>query len=183
MSNKVEKWTLEDGRKAEKRVHETVNTSELTSEKVVELHMEDERPLKLKQRVIEKTKPVIYERKIETLDAHGNVVEVKVESSEPKVQMQLVEHIAVGTTMAAHGCKAACKKQASLTKEDLAEAIAQAIKSANPKDECKVKSLGIASKIAEQVEGESKSDNTVNNILIGVIVVLTIGLGYMLFAM
>lgn len=182
MSNNVEKWTLEDGRKAEKRVHETVNTSELTSEKVVELHMEDERPLKLKQRVVEKTKPVIYERKIETLDAHGNVVEVKVESSEPKVQMQLVEHIAVGAPMAAHGCKSACKKNAGLTKEDLAEAIAQAIKSANAGD-CKVNSLGIASKIAEKVEGESKSGNTVNNILIGVIVVLTIGLGYMLFAM
>lgn len=182
MSNNVEKWTLEDGRKAEKRVHETVNTSELTSEKVVELHMEDERPLKLKQRVVEKTKPVIYERKIETLDAHGNVVDVKVETSEPKVQMQLVEHIAVGSH-AAHGCKSACKKSAGLTKEDLAAAIADAFKSCCSKEECKVNSLGIAAKVAEKVDQESKSDNTVNNILIGVIVVLTIGLGYMLFAM
>lgn len=183
MSNNVEKWTLEDGRKAEKRVHETVNTSDLTSEKVVELHMEDERPLKLKQRVVEKTKPVIYERKIETLDANGNIVDVKVESSEPKVQMQLVEHIAVAAQAASHGCKSACKKNAGMTKEDLAEAIALAIKSANAKEECKINSQGIAAKIAEEVEVEKKADNTVNNILIGVIVVLTVGLGYMLFAM
>ena len=47
----VEKWTLEDGRKAEKRISESVNHSDLTSEKIVELHMEDERPLKLKQRI------------------------------------------------------------------------------------------------------------------------------------
>lgn len=180
-NHNVEKWTLEDGRKAEKRVSEIVNPAELTSEKVVELHMEDERPLKLKQRIIEKTKPVIFERKIETIDAHGNVVEVKVESSEPKVPMQLVEHIGLANHhMAAQGCKKSCHAK-GLTKEDLAEAIATAIK-ASKSDDCKLKSMGIADQIAERVNEES-ADSTTNYILYGIIVALTLGLGYLLFVM
>ncbi len=181
MSNNIEKWTLEDGRKAEKRVHENVNHADLTSEKVVELHMEDERPLKLKQRVTEKTKPVIYERKIETIDSTGNVVEVKVESAEPKVAMQLVEHIAVANPVSAQGCKKVCHAK-GLTKEDMVEAITAAFKAVKSSDEVKINSLGLADQIAEKVN-DSSEGNTVNNILIGVIVFLTIGLGYLLFAM
>lgn len=181
-NHNVEKWTLEDGRKAEKRISETVNHADLTSEKVVELHMEDERPLKLKQRVIEKTKPVIFERKIETVDAHGNIVDVKIESAEPKVPMQLVEHIGVASHhVAAQGCKRSCQSK-GLTKEDLAEAIATAIKTSCEKDNCKLKSMGIADEIAERVNQDS-SDNTTNYILYGIIAVLTLGLGYLLFAM
>ena len=57
--SKIEKWTLEDGRRAEKRI------TELDGERVIELHVESERPLKLTQRVVEKSKPIVYERKIE----------------------------------------------------------------------------------------------------------------------
>lgn len=179
-NHNVEKWTLEDGRKAEKRISETVNHADLTSEKVVELHMEDERPLKLKQRIIEKTKPVIYERKIETVDVHGNVVEVKVESAEPKVPMQLVEHIGLASHhVAAQGCKKACHPK-GLTKEDLAEAIVSAMKASQ--NDCKLKSMGVADEIANRVNAES-SDNSTNYILYGIIAVLTFGLGYLLFAM
>ena len=42
---KVEKWTLEDGRRAERRVSETKNASG-QSERVIELHVEDVRPLR-----------------------------------------------------------------------------------------------------------------------------------------
>ena len=176
----VEKWTLEDGRKAEKRISESVNHSDLTSEKIVELHMEDERPLKLKQRIVEKTKPVLYERKIETLDAQGNVVDVKVESAEPKIPLQLVEHIALANNhVAAQNCKSACKK--GLTKEDLAEAFATALKSVKSEN-CNLNSLGIADQIAERVN-EDSDNNLTNKILIGIIVLLVAGLGYMLFAM
>jgi hypothetical protein len=87
-----EKWTLEDGRRAERRVVENALNGE--TERVIELHVEDERPLRLQQRVVEKSKPIVYERKVETVDpATGNVIESKVESIEPKVQMQLVEHV------------------------------------------------------------------------------------------
>jgi hypothetical protein len=181
MSDHVEKWTLEDGRKAEKRIVENVNQSELTSEKVVELHMEDERPLKLKQRITEKTKPVICERKIETIDAHGNVVEVKIEASEPQVKMQVVEHIGVANVGAQSHCKTACKK--SLTKDDVFEVVRDALASSRVNECHKINSLGLADQIEEKVNDEEKSNKTVNNVLVGIIVVLTAGLGYLLFAM
>lgn len=182
MSNQnVEKWTLEDGRKAEKRIHEVVDHANMTAEKVVELHMEDERPLKLKQRVIEKSKPVIFERKIETVDSNGNVVDVKVESAEPRVPMQLVEHIAVAGSVSAHGgCKKACHSK-GLTKEDLAEAIAVAIEKSRPKDEPRINSLGLADQIAEKVN--ASDEGTTNKVLIAIIIALTVGLGYLLFVM
>lgn len=181
MSNQnVEKWTLEDGRKAEKRINEVVDHANLTSEKVVELHMEDERPLKLKQRVVEKSKPVIFERKIETVDSNGNVVDVKIESAEPRVPMQLVEHIAVANSVSAHGCKKACHPK-GLTKEDLAEAIAVAIEKSKPKNDFGINSLGLADQIAEKVN--ANDDGTTNKVLIAIIVALTIGLGYLLFVM
>lgn len=182
MSNQnVEKWTLEDGRKAEKRIHEVVDHASMTSEKVVELHMEDERPLKLKQRVVEKSKPVIFERKIETVDANGNVVDVKVESAEPRVPMQLVEHIAVANSVAAQGgCKRACHPK-GLTKEDLAEAIAVAIQKSKVQDEPRINSLGLADQIADKVN--SDTDGSTNKVLIAIIIALTIGLGYLLFVM
>ena len=183
MSNNTEKWTLEDGRKAEKRVQENINHADLTSEKVVELHMEDERPLKLKQRVIEKSKPIIYERKIETVDDAGNVVDVKIESAEPRVPMQLVEHISAANSFAAQGCKKVSHPK-GLTKEDMIEAITMAIKSVKSSDVCesRISSLGIADQIAEKVNEDSNNGVT-NKILIGVIIVLAAGLGYMLFAM
>jgi hypothetical protein len=183
MSNNTEKWTLEDGRKAEKRVQENINHADLTSEKVVELHMQDERPLKLKQRVIEKSKPIIYERKIETVDDAGNVVDVKIESAEPRVPMQLVEHISAANSFAAQGCKKVCHPK-GLTKEDMIEAITMAIKSVKSSDVCesRISSLGIADQIAEKVNEDSNNGVT-NKILIGVIIVLAAGLGYMLFAM
>jgi len=183
MSNNIEKWTLEDGRKAEKRVHENVNHADLTSEKVVELHMEDERPLKLKQRVTEKTKPVIVERKIETIDASGNVVDVKVESAEPKVTMQLVEHIAVANNVNSQSCKKACHGK-GLTKEDMVEAITAAFKAVKSSEnvDARINSLGLADQIAEKVNSDEEGATT-NKILIGVIVLLIAGLGYLLFAM
>ena len=50
---KIEKWTLEDGRRAERRVVETTDSNG-QSEKVIELHVEDVRPLRLQQRIVEK---------------------------------------------------------------------------------------------------------------------------------
>lgn len=129
---RTEKWTLEDGRRAERRVMENVQpTGE--GERIVELHVEDERPLRLQQRVVEKRKPFVYEREIQTVDKSGNVVEKKIESIEPKVQMQLVEHVA-----AAHGVSALAAGPASVaaeddcdchvTKEEMIETIVTAVK-------------------------------------------------------
>ena len=97
---KIEKWTLEDGRRAERRVVETTDSNG-QSEKVIELHVEDLRPIRLQQRVIETTKPMLVERKLETIDPMtGNVIEQKIESLEPKSPMQVVQHIATPAVVA-----------------------------------------------------------------------------------
>ena len=87
---KVEQFHLEDGRQAERHTSVTGECEEL---KVVEVYAEDVRPKKLVQRVQEKTRPVIVERTIETIDSSGEVVERKVEAVEPEVQMELRRHI------------------------------------------------------------------------------------------
>ena len=86
MEPKVEKITLEDGRSAERHIWEDAN------ETVVELHVEPERPKFLHKRVVEKKRPMVYERKVETVNQDGEIVEQVVESTnEPKLTLK--EHI------------------------------------------------------------------------------------------
>lgn len=191
---KIEKWTLDDGRRAERHVKEI--TSE---ERVIELYVEDERPLRLQQRVIEKSKSFVYEREIEVVDKDGNVVEKKVESIEPKVHMQLVEHItSENEAVAAQSVKEDC--DCHITKEEMVDTIISAIKASRSMDvqvaslshkekprQKKVsnvngiRSLGLAEEIAnkENVSG----DNMTDKVLMGAIALLVVGLGYMLFMM
>lgn len=87
----VHKFVLEDGRRAERRIVENIDDCE--GEKITELYAEAERPLVLSERVKEKTKPFVYERTYESLDANGNVVEQKVESLDPQSKMNVQSHI------------------------------------------------------------------------------------------
>jgi len=202
---KTEKWTLDDGRRAERRV--TENTSENgQSERVVELHVEDERPLRLQQRVVEKSKPIVYERKVETLDPMtGSVVEQRVESIEPKVQMQLVEHIASASTVAAQNVEDDC--DCHVTKDEMIDTIVAAIKAtrgeapvrevvrevpAAPQVRAqampstgslagRLNSLGLADEIAGRVDPAGMS--TMDKVLLGVIAAQIVGLGYIIFFM
>lgn len=125
----VEKWVLDDGRRAEKRVTE-VKSEDGHGERIVELHVEDERPLRLQQRVRERTKPFVFERTIETVDPKtGEVVDQKLESIDPKVPMQLVEHIstAAPATVSAQSVNDEdC--DCHVTKEEMIETIVAAIK-------------------------------------------------------
>ena len=195
---KIEKWTLDDGRRAERHVKET------SEERVIELHVEDERPLRLQQRVIEKSKPFVYEREIEVVDKDGNVVEKKVESIEPKVHMQLVEHItSANEAVAAQSVKEDC--DCHITKEEMVDAIISAIKASRSMDAQVaslshevdedeeeeprkqkvrnvngIRSLGLAEEIANK---NVSGDNMTDKVLMGAIALLAVGLGYMLFMM
>ena len=64
-----QKYYLEDGRKAEKRVTDDGMT------RVTEVYEESDRPQKLSRRVTEKLKPVVCERTVETLDEYGAVID------------------------------------------------------------------------------------------------------------
>lgn len=165
---KVEKWTLEDGRRAERRVMENKN-ADGQAEKIIELHVEDERPLRLQQRIIERTKPIVYERKLETVDpVSGSVVEEKVESL-------------FGNAKTGDGN--------FVTKQELIDIIA-GLKS---KDEVKVqavaetpkKALKTSSLMEELQKMNTQKDgmSMMDKILLVVIAAQMIGLGYILFFM
>lgn len=205
---KTEKWTLDDGRRAERRVTEN-KTEDGQAERVIELHVEDERPLRLQQRVVEKSKPIVYERKVETLDPKtGSVVEQKVESIEPKVQMQLVEHIASASTVAAQSVEDDC--DCHVTKDEMIDTIVAAIKATRetapvrevvrevpapaPQPQVRAQampssgslanrlnSLGLADEIAGRVDSGSMS--MMDKVLLGVIAAQIVGLGYIIFFM
>jgi hypothetical protein len=196
---KVEKWTLEDGRRAERRVTEQKNCEDGSAERVVELHVEDERPLRLQQRVVEKTKPFVYERQIQTVDKTGQVVEQKVESIEPRVQMQVVEHIAHAGAVAAQSVKEDdC--DCHVTKQEMIETIVAAIKADRQAREVaapvKAQSVvppaassfqsrlatgGLADELNNKLNPQNYS--TMDKVLLGVIAAQIIGLGYVIFFM
>lgn len=90
---RVERFRLKDGRYGETKVKEVRDANECGRSEVVYEHFEEEpRQLQLRQRVVEKTKPVVYERVLESVKDNV-VVERKVESCDPTVQMQLREHL------------------------------------------------------------------------------------------
>jgi hypothetical protein len=183
---KTEKWTLDDGRRAERRVMESISENG-QSERIVELHVEDERPLKLQQRVVEKSKPIVYERKVETMDPQtGSVVDQKVESIEPKVQMHLVEHV-VSSNVSTQSVSDNCP----ITKDEMIETIIAAIKATreapveekrdNANFSDRLNSLGLADEIAGRVKSEGTS--VMDKILFAVIAAQIVGLGYMILFM
>ena len=188
----VEKWVLDDGRRAEKRVTEVKN-EDGQGERVIELHVEDARPLRLQQRVVEKTKPFVFERTVSTVDPQtGEVVDQKLESIEPKIQMQLVEHISTSnpnvSTLSVDDC------DCHVTKEEMIETVIAAVKAAKENDvqsmsrsmssnsfSDKLNSLGLVDEIEKRVDisGYSSSDK----ILLGVIAAQVVALGYIVFFM
>lgn len=207
----VEKWVLDDGRRAEKRVTETKNCEDGQGERIVELHVEDERPLRLQQRIREKTKPIVYERTIETVDPKtGEVVEQKLESIDPKVQMQLVEHISTTgpSVVSAQSVEDDC--DCHVTKEEMIETIVAAIKTVKADMQPQVmaqsvpaarrvtkaprraaveandfsdrlNSLGLADEIEKRVDISGYS--TSDKFLLLVIAAQVVGLGYIVFLM
>lgn len=130
----VEKWMLDDGRRAEKRVTEVKNCNDGLSERVIELHVEDERPMLLQQRVKEKSKPFVFERTTEIIDPKtGEVTDQKLESIDPQAKMQFFEHHVaapvVAPVVAAQSADAdADECDCHVTKEEMIETIVAAIK-------------------------------------------------------
>jgi hypothetical protein len=179
--SETEKWTLEDGRRAERRITETINpTGE--GEKVIELHVEDERPLRLQQRIVEKRKPLVYEREIHTIDQSGNIVEKKVESVEPRTPMQLVEHISIGSeSVKAQSMQDDC--DCHVTKEEMIDTIVTAIKTMREeKSRPMLESQSLSQEIAERVGG-IKTATTMDKVMWVVIAGLALGLVYVVFGM
>jgi hypothetical protein len=110
---KVEKIRLEDGRWAER--HTTVNGDQ----KVVEVFSEDKRPMKIEKRIVETSKNVVAERRVETLK-DGEVVDVQIHSIEPNVRMELREHLGVAPNPELNA-------QGLMTKKDIVPLVTEAV--------------------------------------------------------
>lgn len=116
----VKRFMLEDGRWAERRVSENVKDCE--GEKVTELHAEEPRPLYLTERLVEKSKPFVYEKVHEVLDKDGNVVEQKVEGIDPTSQMKVQQHILSAAAAAKED-----DKPRYVTSDELIDAVTAAV--------------------------------------------------------
>lgn len=192
MKIKIEKWIQEDGRRAERRITETKFDSEGQAERTIELHIEDARPLKLQQRIVEKIKPVMFERKIETINPlTGEIVERKVETIEQTVPMQVVDHIGVLDSNKKTDPVVESNFESSmpegapayLQSKDL-QMLVDLLKNSQNADssefETKLKSLGAAAQVAKKSKKETFSND---KFLMVVIVAQVIALGYVLFFM
>ena len=89
----VNKIRWEDGRHAEKHVVDWHVADDGAEQREVELFVEPERQLNLKQRVIEKRKPVVYHRTTQIIDG-DKIVEQQVEERDED-KLELVQHIGV----------------------------------------------------------------------------------------
>jgi hypothetical protein len=159
MDVRIEKLSTPDGRYAERRVSEAVDCdscgNHFESEKVIE-QWEEDRPLNLKQRVRERSKPCVYERVVETIE-NDEVVDVKVESVEPASQLQLVEHLGLDRS-------AKAPESEFVTKDELQEVIVGAVekvKGSKPKRRMQA--------VVEDDEEEQETWGTVHWVLLAVI--------------
>jgi len=196
---KIEQIYMEDGREAERHVRDD------GEQRVLELYVEPPRPAKkLTKRVIEKKRPVVYERIVETMgeghDDNGQplVVERKVEATDPKVEMKLLEHHVAQPQAEKVSAQSLPKKKADLpaeqyvTKDDLEQAILAVVKAVRTQpveeqeeEEATVKQapkLSMQQVVGERVE-QSQTSSLIN-IGLAILIVAQVGaLGYLLFWM
>jgi len=161
---------MNDGRRAEERSY--VNDE---GNKVTELWTEEPNPLKLAEKVTEKSAQVIVERVIDKVDlVSGEVLERKVESIEPNVKLELREHLGVERQNISNYA----------TKEELVNVVAQAVadtignRSIQAQSVSQQPKLSVMSVVKDRVEQQKSSENMWNLGLIGIIV---IGIGYVAY--
>jgi hypothetical protein len=129
MVEQRKEFLWEDGRRAERVV---VDDNECDGTRVTEVYVEPAVEKKLAQRVIERRKPIVYEREIETIDEHtGEVVDKVVEATEPRAAMHVIERYVPETV----GAQSVVKEQhvddedcdCNVTREELREDIKDAV--------------------------------------------------------
>jgi len=150
-----QKYYLEDGRMAEKHVVDTGKT------RVTEIYEEVEKPKSLSQRVTEKLRPAVYERKIETIDENGDVVDVRIETVESEALVpQPVEH---------------------MTREEMVSVVSELIDAVNSGDEERIVT-SYQAVVGERVATTKPTKNKILDwTLYGVIAAELVGLGYLLW--
>jgi len=142
----IKKIVMEDGRMAEQRTVVDAN-----GDKHIELWAEEPKALKLEKRIIEKHATIVSERKIEMVDCDGQITEVKVESIDPKSNMELVHHIGLATDE---------NSSKYVTKEDLVAALVAANEASN-------QNMGMLSEVAPMMSAQSVVQQNVEDAGVG----------------
>lgn len=187
MAETRKSFLLEDGRRAERVVKEEDGCE---GTKTIEVYAEPKIEMKLNQRIIEKKKPIVFERETEFLDENGEIVEKTVESMEPKVNMQVVDRIVSAASLPNDGLDVL--PDCSVTREELRDDIAQAMITlaktlkANGDEPVAMMSapkVSMQSVIEDRIQAKSGSTNIANIILLAVIAAQVTGLAWILFVM
>ena len=166
---------MEDGRMAERRC-----TIDDNGDKHIELWAEEPRNLKLESRIVEKHATIVSERKIEMVNEDGEIIDVKIESVDPKSRMELVQHIGLATD-----------KNVSkyATKEELKEVVVAAVSEVQAQgvDAQQIAPfppqpfMNAQSVVATNVE--DKKWSLMDQVLMGVVAIAAIALAYSWFIM
>ena len=91
---RIDNIRWEDGRHAQRHTADWHAVEDGTEQREVQLHVEPERQYALRQRLVEKRKPVVYHRTTETVNEKGEIVERLVEERDED-KMRVVDHIGV----------------------------------------------------------------------------------------
>lgn len=183
---KIEPFFLADGRRGEKHVKDS------GEECVTELHVEPERAKQLATRIIEKKRPCVVSREIQTINANGEVVDTKIESVDPATVMGATPQLSLQSVPASEeDCNCFVTKEdlekladqmAASTRDGIVTAakiiMEQQSVAAPAASSSKVSS--IQQEIASRIENSGKPKNMIWTVLI---VSLLGVLGYVVFAM
>lgn len=174
-------FIYDDGRNAEK-----VEFEDQTCEgvKITEVYVEPKIEKKLAQRIIEKRRPMVYEREIETVDeASGDTIEKIVESMDNGPKLQIVERIATGTSVAAQSVEEGCSVTREELRQDIMDAVSALVKVLGmPKEEGVPQTVSVQSVLEEKIaQKNSNSGNMFNMGLLALIAVQAAGLAWILF--
>lgn len=155
---RIEKLSMEDGRQAERHIKEE-GYCENEQTRVIDLYVEPERPKKLAKRIVEKRRPCVYRREIETVDENGDVIDRKIESLDPEDKMRLVDHIATYGQNNVSAQAVADECGCPVTRDDLKEVMSMFVNKLNA-----VQSLSTQSTVSEVEDIEENIDVIQNQI-------------------
>lgn len=173
--------TMIDGRLAERHI-----STNAEGDKVIEIFVEEKKPLSLEKRIVQKHKQILAEEVIETVK-DGVVIEKEVLSVEPPTQMKTVEHVGI----AEH---AKTNDGEYMTKKEVTDAIVAGISTLMEKFEVQEMSAQSEKKafvptaerkLAERVEEKKEDANSssITNIVLGLLIVAQMGAIYWAFFM
>jgi len=193
MVEQRKEFLWEDGRRAEKIV---LDDDKCDGTRVTEVYVEPAVEKKLAQRIVERRKPIVYEREIETIDeVSGQVVDKVVEATEPRAAMHVIERYAPEGV----GAQSIVKKQhvddCNVSREELREDIKDAVlalakvvgKNGNGHGYdakcCKAPAMSVQSVLEDRLEDKKSKVSSINVLLLAVISAQVAGLAWILFVM